>query len=230
MDYQSVPLFSCKEGSGDPPPRQALYISDLQLEAAVHLDISYLIGWFLTLEIFWYCYIKRWKHSTFLLSDVCHGSLWVHHSPPPYLIPNFPLLWLHFKGKGERELYFTHFFDDQTAENNPSQNDFSKVAASKYYVPWKKQEAERLKFKFSNPVVSLMDMWTSWDRVFASSILTANLPISWPLPLHLWGPVPLQCWRLASKPFISEQRGITRLTLEQVCVALPINYQINPLA
>lgn len=49
MDYQSVQLFSCREGSGDP---QALYISELQVEAAEHLAFSYWVGSFFTLEIF----------------------------------------------------------------------------------------------------------------------------------------------------------------------------------
>lgn len=129
MNYHSVQLFPCKEGSGDP---QALCISELQLEAAEHLDISYLIGSFFTLNIFWYCCIKRWKHS---LSYWCMPLIPLNSpltSTLPY--PQSPFSDLISKGEG---LSFNHFFDDQTSENNPSQNDLSKVAASKHYVPWK---------------------------------------------------------------------------------------------
>lgn len=135
MNYHSVQLFPCKEGSGDP---QALCISELQLEAAEHLDISYLIGSFFTLEIFWYCCIKRWKHSLsywgMYAIDPSEFTTHIH----PTLSP-IPLLWPHFKWKGEGALFYP-FFDDQTSENNPSQNDLSKVAASKHYVLWKKKK------------------------------------------------------------------------------------------
>lgn len=49
----------------------------------------------------------------------------------PTFSPTSPFSDLISDGR-ERELCFTHFFGDQTAEKNPSQNDLSKVAASKH--------------------------------------------------------------------------------------------------
>lgn len=130
----------------------------------------------------------------------------------PTFSPTSPFSDLISDGR-ERELCFTHFLVIRQLKRTHHKMTSVKWLHQNIRYPEKKkktqQEAERLKFKFSNPVVWLMGMWTGWDWVLASSILTSDLQISCPLPLNLRSPVPLRCWRPASKPFISEQRDIT---------------------
>lgn len=52
-------------------------------------------------------------------------------SAPPY--PQLPPSQTLFQMEGRGISVLPIFLDDQNAENNPSQNDFSKVAASKHY-------------------------------------------------------------------------------------------------